>query len=224
MKLIEDAIKKGQKNLSEYESKKLLAAYNVPVTREDLVGSKEEAVKAARALGYPVVLKYCSYKVMHKTEMGLIATNLKNDEDLTLAFEEMHAKVEKHFDEHQYLIQEMVKGSRELVAGMIRDVTFGPCVMFGLGGIFTEILRDVTFRVAPIHKADVMEMTQELRSRNILGSVRGMEAVDLDVLVDCLVGLGRLGLEQDAVKEVDINPLIICGSRIVAVDALVVLQ
>lgn len=224
MKLIEDAVKKGQKNLSEYEAKKLLAAYNIPVTREELVRSKGVALQVARVIGYPVVLKFCSYKVTHKTEMGLIETNLRNDEDLIRAFDNMQVKLERKFDDREYLVQEMVKGSRELVAGMIRDAEFGPCIMFGLGGIFTEILKDVTFRVAPINKADVLEMTKELRARNILGSVRGMEAVDLDVLTSCLEGLGRLGLEQYAVKDVDINPLIIRGNQLVAVDALVTLH
>ena len=122
------------------------------------------------------------------------------------------------------LVQQMVKGSRELVVGMIRDAQFGPCVMFGLGGIFTEVLKDVSFRIAPLEKRDALEMAQEIKSAKILGAFRGMPPVDMDLLVSMLIGMGKLGLDLDAVKEVDVNPLIVSGSKPVAVDALVVLE
>ena len=122
------------------------------------------------------------------------------------------------------LVQEMVKGSRELVIGMIRDAQFGPCVMFGLGGIFTEVLKDVSFRIAPLEKRDALEMAQEIKGAPILGAFRGMSPVDMDLLASMLINAGKLGLELDAVKEVDVNPLIISGNKPVAVDALVVLE
>jgi acetate---CoA ligase (ADP-forming) subunit beta len=122
------------------------------------------------------------------------------------------------------LVQEMVKGSRELVVGMIRDAQFGPCVMFGLGGIFTEVLKDVSFRIAPLEKRDALEMAAEIKSAKILGAFRGMPPVDMDLLVSMLINMGKLGLDLDAVKEVDVNPLIVSGNRPVAVDALVVLE
>ena len=122
------------------------------------------------------------------------------------------------------LVQELVKGRRELVAGMTRDPQFGPCVMFGLGGIFTEVLRDISFRVAPIEKRDAMEMAGEIKSHKILDSVRGMPAANMEKLCQILITVGRIGLENPGVKEIDINPLILSGGDPVAVDALVVLS
>ncbi len=122
------------------------------------------------------------------------------------------------------LVQEMIKGKRELVIGLIRDPQFGPCVMFGLGGIFTEILKDVSFRLAPLEKRDALEMMDEIKAHKILDAVRGMGAIDRELLSKMLINVGKIGVENDAIKEIDINPVIISGSRPVAVDALVVLQ
>jgi acetyl-CoA synthetase (ADP-forming) len=122
------------------------------------------------------------------------------------------------------LVQEMVKGPRELVVGLTRDPQFGPCVMFGLGGIFTEILKDISFRVAPLEKRDALEMMQEIKGHKILEAVRGMEAADLDMFSQILINVGQIGMEHEKVKEIDINPVIISGNKPVAVDALVVLE
>ena len=122
------------------------------------------------------------------------------------------------------LMQEMIQGRRELVMGMTRDDQFGPCVMFGLGGIFTEILRDVAFRRAPLQKGDALAMMNEIRGRGILDAVRGMEAADRGQLVNMLIQVGRIGLEIDTVREIDLNPVILRGSEPVVVDALVILN
>jgi len=118
----------------------------------------------------------------------------------------------------------MIKGSRELVAGFIRDVQFGPCVMFGLGGIYTEILQDIAFRVAPIEKAEALEMIDQMKARKMLEAFRGMPATDINQLADILVRVGNIGVEQAAIKEIDINPIIVSGSGLVAVDALILLN
>jgi acetyl-CoA synthetase (ADP-forming) len=110
------------------------------------------------------------------------------------------------------LVQEMVKGARELVVGMTRDPQFGPCVMFGLGGIFTEILKDVSFRIAPLEKKDAMEMMQDIKGHKILDAVRGLKAVNIEFLADILVKVGQIGMDNHQIKEIDINPLIITGS------------
>jgi len=117
-----------------------------------------------------------------------------------------------------------VKGSREFVIGLTRDASFGPCVMFGLGGIFTEALKDVTFRVAPLTREDALDMIDEIKTQKLLGEFRGGPAVDRNALAKALVGVGELGVKHDAIAEIDINPLIICGDKPVAVDALVVLK
>ncbi|MBW2285708.1 MAG: acetate--CoA ligase family protein [Deltaproteobacteria bacterium] len=218
-KIIHEARKQGQDSLSEYHSKQVLNHYGIPTVQETLVRDLDAAREAAEKIGYPVVLKVCSPEVTHKTEKGLIEVDLRDAEDLTQAFQRLQGKDATG----DFLVQAMVKGPRELVAGMVRDAQFGPCVMLGLGGIFTETLNDVSFRVAPIEKRDVLEMVEELRGKKILEAIRGMDAVSMDVLVQTLVALGKIGLEHPHIREIDINPLIVQGSRPVAVDALVVL-
>jgi len=221
MEIIEQAIKEGRTTLSEYESKQVLAAYGIPVSREVLVDDAEDLLNAAREIGYPVVLKGCSAEISHKAERGLIKVDVRNEREANEAFDEIMANMGGNTN--HVLVQEMVKGSRELMVGMTRDAQFGPCVMFGLGGIFTEILKDVSFRVAPITKRDAFEMMGEIKAHKILDEIRGMPAADLEALSEILVKIGQVGLEHEAVKEIDVNPLILQGSKPVAVDALVVL-
>jgi acetyl-CoA synthetase (ADP-forming) len=222
MRIIDEAITKGQTALSEFESKQLLASYRVPVTREALVKDGEGLLEAAHQISYPIVLKGCSPDIAHKTEKGLIRVDIRNDDEAKVAFNEIIADM--NGNEKTVLVQEMIKGKRELVAGLTRDSQFGPCVMFGLGGIFTEIIKDISFRVAPLEKRDALEMMQEIKGRKILDSIRGMKAADLNILADILVALGRIGLENESIKEIDINPLILAGGKPIAVDALVVLE
>lgn len=222
MKNIERALKEGRTTLSEYESKQVLAEYQIPVTKEVLVDDAKALERAGQEIGYPVVLKGCSSDIAHKTEKGLIRVDIRNEEEANSAFEEIMGNMSG--PEDAVLVQEMVKGQRELVIGLTRDAQFGPCVMFGLGGIFTEILKDISFRVAPLEKRDALDMMRDIKGHKILDTVRGMEAADLDILADILIKVGQIGLENEKVKEIDINPVIISGSKPVAVDALVVLE
>lgn len=221
MNAIEKALQKGKSALSEFESKRLLAAYEIPVTRETLVKNRQDLLVAVRKIGFPVVLKGSVPEVSHKTEKNLVRVDVRTEREATTAFDELMASI-PHGSE--VLVQEMVTGKRELMAGLTRDPQFGPCVMFGLGGILTEILHDVSFRVAPLTRADALAMMEEIRGRKILEAIRGMEPVDRDVLAAILMSLGRIGLEHEEVKEIDINPLIVRNGTPVAVDSLVVLQ
>ncbi len=222
MKLIEDALKRGAKSLSEYESKLLLAEYGIPITLEGIVTTAENAVKKAAEVGYPVVLKGSGESISHKTELNLISLNLKNEADVRQAFKELTASPRAKVKE--ILVQQMIKGDRELMAGLTRDSQFGPCVMFGLGGIFTEILEDVAFRVAPLTRWDAMDMMNEIRGKKILDAFRGKPAVNREALADILLSLGQIGLDHEQVQEIDINPLKFMDGKPVAVDALVVLS
>ncbi len=221
MTIIRQAITENRTMLSEYESKQVLASYGIPVTREILVQHARDLLPAVREIGYPVVLKGCSAEISHKTEKGLIRFDIRSDKEAVEAFEEI-MMVMKGVD-GAVLVQEMLTGKRELVIGMTRDSQFGPCVMFGLGGIFTEILDDISFRVAPLELKDALEMMHEIRGRKILEAVRGMEAADPGALAQTLMAVGRIGLENEKVKEIDINPATICGRNVVAADALIVL-
>jgi len=222
MQIIEQAVSEGRKTLSEYESKQLLAQYGVPVTREILVRERKTLLSAIGEIGFPLVMKGCSPDISHKTEMGMIRVDIRSESEAAAAFDEIIAKMDS--GRGGVLVQEMVSGKRELMVGMTRDAQFGPCVMFGLGGIFTAVLKDVSFRLAPLKERDAIDMMQEIKGHRILDAIRGMEAVDLDLMAQILMNVGRLGLENDKIKEVDVNPLIIRKGRPVAVDALVVLE
>jgi acetate---CoA ligase (ADP-forming) subunit beta len=221
MKIIEDAKKRGATTLSENESKKLLAEYGIPVTQEQVVTTEDDAVAVASKIGYPVVLKGSGEELSHKTELNLIALDLRKEEEVREAFRKLTSNPAAAVK--QVLVQQMVKGDRELVVGLTRDAQFGPCVMFGIGGIFTEILKDTSFRVAPLTRWDAMDMMNDIRGKKILDAFRGKPAVDREILADILMAVGQIGMEHDGVKEIDINPLKLVNGKPVAVDALVVL-
>ncbi len=219
--LIEKAVQEGRTTLSEYESKLILTHYRIPIARERLCRTLAELKEAAGEIGFPLVLKGNAPEIAHKTESDLIRLDLRSEGEAEQAFQELMQKMNSQ--EKAVLVQEMVKGKREFLAGMTRDPQFGPCVLFGLGGIFTEVLKDVSFRVAPFDRREALEMMAETKAHKLLDAVRGMEAADKEALADILVQLGNIGMEQEKIKEIDINPLIIAGSKPVAVDALIVL-
>jgi acetyl-CoA synthetase (ADP-forming) len=221
LKIIKQAIAKGQKTLSEYESRLVIESAGVFTAAAALTKTKEEAILEAEKMGYPVVMKGCSAELSHKTEAGMVALNITDSDQVAQVFDELTSKA-KNLD--GILVEKMVRGSREFVIGLSRDPSFGPCVMFGLGGIFTEALKDVTFRVAPLTREDALEMIDEIKTNKLLGEFRGSPAVDRESLAKALIGVGDLGIKYDSIAEIDINPLIICGDKPVAVDALVVLK
>jgi acetyl-CoA synthetase (ADP-forming) len=216
MNPVEEALTRGQPALNEYDAKRFLAGFGIPVCREILAGDPERAAAEAANLGFPVVLKASGVTLLHKTEVGGIALNLKNREEVR----EDARRLLGIPGCQALLVQEMVRGDRELACGLTRDAQLGPCVMFGLGGILTEVLDDATFRLAPLSLTDAREMLRE-----ILGPFRGQAPADAEALAAILVGLGTIALQYETVREVDINPVKIRpdGSP-VAVDALVALE
>ncbi len=222
MEMIEKALSENRTTLSEYESKRLLATYGIPVSREALVQDRSELPVTLKKIGYPVVLKGCSYEISHKTEQGVIRLDIRSEEEALVAYDEIRSAMGPNGA--HVLVQEMVKGQRELMAGLTRDPQFGPCVMFGLGGIFTEILKDVSFRLAPLEERDAIDMMEEIKGHKILDAIRGMEQVNRGSVAKILIALGSIGLENERIKEIDVNPLIIRKGEPVAVDALVVLE
>ncbi|RLC12370.1 MAG: carboxylate--amine ligase [Deltaproteobacteria bacterium] len=222
MKIIEDAIKRGADNLSEFESKQILSAYGIPVTSEKTAKTLEEAVSAANSIGYPIVLKASGENLQHKTELDLIRLDLKDESQVRLAYKELLS--ESTIPITEVLIQQMLRGNRELMAGLKRDSQFGPCVVFGLGGVLAEILEDVSIRVAPITTFDAMDMMDNIRGKKILEPFRGKPSVDRKTMAELLITLGKIGLENDAVGEIDINPIKLIEGQPVAVDALIILK
>ncbi len=166
------------------------------------------------------MLKGCSDRITHKTEEDIVRLGLKNRNEMARAYDEITTK---GLALDGVIVQKMVRGEREFVIGFTRDPQFGPCVMFGLGGVFTEVFNDVSFRLAPITDIDAEEMLDEIKSRRLLDEFRGSPQVDRKALIRALVGIGDLGVHYPQIEEIDINPLIISENRPVAVDALVVL-
>ena len=220
MNLIEKALAERRSALSEHESKQLLSSFGIPVTHEVIARDAAEAASLASEIGFPVVLKASGASLSHKTEVGGVALNLGNEQEVRQEGERL-LKIRAE----GLLVQEMVKGGREIVCGLMRDPQFGVCVMFGIGGILTEVLEDIVFRIAPLTIADSRDMIAEIRGRKIVEPFRGEAAADLDVLCRTLVALGEIGLQHEQVIGVDINPLKIRpNGKPVAVDALVVLS
>jgi acetyl-CoA synthetase (ADP-forming) len=207
--------------LSEAESKARLRAHGVPVARERLVATPDEAVAAGDELGYPVVAKLCGATIAHKTERGLVRLALRDAESVRTAATELLDAASPADGDVGVLVGEMVKGNRELIAGLVRDPQFGPCVMLGVGGILAEAVADVAFRLVPLDRVDAEELVDDLRTQALLDAFRGEPPVDRDALVDVLVGLSRLAESDDGVVSADVNPLIVRDGVPVAVDALV---
>ncbi len=221
MNIIEAARKRGANKLSEHESKQFLAEHGVPVTLEKVVQTEDAAAAAARDIGYPVVLKGSGEEFIHKTELNLIALDIRDENGIREAYRRLTSRTECRVNE--VLVQQMVKGERELLVGLTRDSQFGPCVMFGLGGIFAEILKDVSFRIAPLTRWDAMQMMEDIQGKKILDSFRGKPPVDREALANILVTVGQIGVDYDQINEIDINPLKILNGAPIAVDALFVL-
>jgi acetyl-CoA synthetase (ADP-forming) len=220
MNLIKEAVARGQSALSEYDAKRFLSCFGIPVIREAIGSDADSAAVEAAKIGFPVVLKVSGKNLFHKTEVGGVMLNLRSQEEVR----EESRRLLKIRGCEALLVQEMVKGDRELVCGLTRDAQFGPCVMLGLGGILTELLGDVVFRIAPLTPWDARDMMGEIRSSKIMAPLRGEPAVDTNLLARILVALGEIGLQYEEVREIDINPLKIRpNGKPVAVDALVVL-
>lgn len=210
--------------LSEHASKQWLARHGLPCARESIAGGVDEAVAAAREIGFPVVVKLCGDAIAHKTERDLVRLALVDEAGVRAAAAELLARARPEDGAVQLLVAEMVKGRRELIAGFIRDPQFGPCVLLGLGGILTEALGDVVFAAAPLDRTQARRMIHGLRASHLLTRpFRGDPAVDEDALAAALVALGDAGLERPDVRSIDVNPLIVRGAMPIAVDALVVL-
>jgi len=208
--------------LTEYESKIILSSYGVPVVKETVAADPGEAVRAADRFGYPVVVKGLGTRLTHKTDRGLVALSVGSADEVLSAAARIAGAAGA--DLEAFLVQPMMQGKREFVAGLFRDAQFGPVVMFGLGGTFTEVLDDVAFRLAPLNADEASQMIDQLRCAKLLGAFRGEAAVDRDALVAALVGLSRLAMDFPQVVEVDINPLLAgADGSIRAVDALVVI-
>lgn len=209
------------RTLSEAASKARLAAYGIPLLDERTAPDADAAVYAAEAIGYPVVAKLCGAGIAHKTERGLVRLGLRDAAAVRDAAAALLAAATPDDGPVEVLVAPMVRAQRELIAGLVRDPQFGPCVMLGIGGVLAEAIADVAFRLVPLAAVDAQDLIDDLRTQALLGPWRGEPAVDREALAAVLLGLSDLAATEADVVSVDLNPLLVVDGRPVAVDALV---
>jgi len=202
--------------LSFEETKKLLLKYKLPFCRTEIFNSKEKALLFAEKIGFPVVLKVHAQKIFHKSEIGGVRIDIKDREEFEKEWEQLQKNVEGKNIEG-ILVQEMCPGN-EIALGMKRDDQFGPVLMFGLGGIFIEIIKDVSLRVAPIAKEEALGMIRETKGAKILEGARGKKKADLDKIAEMIVDLSNLSMKEENIQSIDFNPVMVSGSNICIAD------
>ncbi|MBN1842961.1 MAG: acetate--CoA ligase family protein [Deltaproteobacteria bacterium] len=216
-------------DLIENEAREILRAYGFRLPESRIARTTREALKAASEIGYPVVMKIASPDVLHKSDMGGVRVKLENDAAVEEAFFDITSNIQLRQPEARILgvmVQEMVTQGKEVILGITRDMQFGPMVMFGLGGIYVEVLKDVSFRIAPLSVESADAMIREIRSFPLLRGVRGEAPADIEGIRDALVRLSQMAMDFPEIVEADINPLLVCpeGQGVVAVDARITIQ
>lgn len=212
LRIISQAQKEGRKALLESEAKTICKEYSIPVTAFGVAKSEEESVKVADKIGYPVVLKIMSPDIVHKSDVGGVILDVKNANAVRKGYVQILKNVEKHNPKARIagvLVQEMAPSSTEVIVGAIKDPQFGQALMFGLGGIFVEVLKDVTFRVAPVTEDEACEMISEVKAYPLLKGYRNLPPADIDAIKAILVNTSKLVMDHPEIKELDLNPIIV---------------
>jgi len=213
-KLIADFVEAGKKHLNEFDASQILEAYQMPVVEKKLAKSPNEAGKMAAEIGFPVVLKVISDDVFHKFDVGGVVLNVNTEEQAAQAFTEITRKIANKFPDatiRGIQVSRQIQNGLEVILGIKKDASFGAVVMFGFGGLFVEIFRDVSFRVAPVDKPTALKMIREIKSSELLSGARGTVLRDIDAIADSIVKLSTLATDCPQIKELDINPLIVLG-------------
>jgi len=223
------AQKAGRLKLNEMEARQIVAAYGLPLPRSLLAASADQAAQFAAEIGYPVVLKIISPDILHKSDMGGVVVGVKNEKEVRQVYQNILIRARRYLPEADIwgvAIQQMVKPGKEIIVGVTQDPTFGHMIMFGLGGIYVEVLKDVQFAIAPITPSLAREMITGLRSYPLLAGVRGEKPSDMDAMVDCLLRVSQMVTDLPQIVELDINPLFVyeTGQGVMAVDARIVVH
>jgi acyl-CoA synthetase (NDP forming) len=227
IEIIDKAKSEGRTILTEVESKQVLAEAGIPIADAQLAATREEAVAVARQIGLPVVLKIVSPEISHKSDVGGVKLNLGLEEEVAAAFDEIVAAARSAEPEATVLgvsVQKMARPGVEVIMGMTMDPQFGPVLMFGLGGVFVEVLKDVAFRIVPLEPRDARQMIRDIQGFPVLEGFRGQEPADLAVLEDMLMRLSAFVEEHPDIQELDLNPIFAYGDGALAVDARIVLS
>jgi len=226
-RIIAQARKEGRKALLEPEAKTICLEYGIPVTKFNMAKSAKQAAEFAEKIGFPVVLKIVSPDIVHKSDAGGVVVNLKTQAEVAAAFDRILEDAKRYKADAEIvgvLVQEMAPQSTEVIVGAVKDPTFGQTLMFGLGGIFVELLKDVTFRVAPITEQEAREMVAGVKAYPLLTGYRNTPAADIQAIVEVLVNTCRLVMEHPEIKELDLNPVMVYGKGAKTVDARIILE
>jgi acyl-CoA synthetase (NDP forming) len=225
--IVDKARSEGRTVLTEVESKEVLKQAGINVIDTKLATSKEEAMAISRQFGFPVALKIASPDIVHKSDAGGVRLGLRTAKQVGKAYEDILAAVSQKHPEariHGVSVQKMARPGVEVIIGMSKDAQFGPVLMFGLGGILVEVLKDVSFRIVPLARRDAAEMLREIKGYPLLEGYRGQEAVDVSHLEDMLLKVSDFAEQNPEVKELDLNPIFAYSNGAIAVDARIILE
>ena len=217
----------GRSFLTEFESKELLKQAGIPVAKTKLAKNQKEAVLLSQKIGFPVALKMASPDVIHKTDSGGVKLSLNKTAEVKAAYNEIMKAVRKQYPNaliHGISVQKMVRPGTEVIVGTSKDPQFGPVMMFGLGGIFVEWLKDVSFRIIPMARKDAEEMIKEIKGYPLLQGYRGKEPSNIPALVEMILKISHLIEENPQIKELELNPVFAYRDSALAVDARIVLE
>jgi acyl-CoA synthetase (NDP forming) len=217
----------GRLILTEFESKGLLRRVGIPVVETRLARTEKEAVSLCREIGFPVALKISSPDVIHKSDSGGVKLSLNSLSKVKTAYSEIIESIRQRYPKaliHGVSVQKMVRPGTEVIVGTSRDPQFGPVIMFGLGGIFVEVLKDVSFRIIPVDRRDAQEMIKEIKGYPLLEGYRGKEPANIPALVEIILKVSKLIEENPKIKELDLNPIFAYRDRAIAVDARIILE
>jgi acyl-CoA synthetase (NDP forming) len=226
-RILDQAKEEGRSMLTEFESKRILKQVGISVVQTRLARTQKEAVSFTQKMGFPVALKINSPDIVHKSDSGGVKLSLNNAADVKKAYDEIVKKVKKQYPQaaiHGVSVQRMLRSGTEVIIGTSKDPQFGPVIMFGLGGIFVEVLKDVSFRVIPVERKDAQQMIQEIKGYPLLHGYRGKEPASIPALVEMILKISKFMEENPQVKELDLNPIFAYRNKAVAVDARIVLE
>lgn len=218
--------KKEKRSLLETEAKKLLRECKIPVPDFKLIKSEDEIAGLAKEINFPIVMKIVSPDIIHKTDAGGVKLNIKNETEARLAYREIISQAKKYNKETKIsgaIVYTMVPQGTEIVIGMMKDPHFGPVIMFGLGGIFVEVLKDISFRILPIEERDTREMITEIKGYEILKGIRGEPPRDIQAIEEVLMKVSKLTMENPEINEIDLNPIFVFEKGLQVIDARMIL-
>jgi acyl-CoA synthetase (NDP forming) len=225
--IFDKAKKEGRSILTEFESKRFLKQVGIPVVETRLAKNQKEAVSISQKIGFPVALKITSPDVVHKTDSGGVRLGLKNASEVKKACDDILKSVKKKYPRaliHGISVQKMVPPGTEVIIGTSKDPQFGPVIMFGVGGIFVEVLKDVSFRVIPVKRKDAQEMIREIKGFPLLEGYRGKEPANIPALVEMILKISRFINENPQIREMELNPVFAYKDKALAVDARIILE